>query len=183
MMKYKLTKNNHLYLKGRFYATQLMYLDENNLPVDKLIAKVQKCHELFRKLILKGQVQCRYCFEYVICPILIIMGRINEAPYFIIYAKNQYSNKIADIDNGLYESLKLFEVLATFKSGKIKAAEKLFSRIHPTRFNYLNKKICMILYLILGERLNKGTPSNLQQLIDLIGETGFTRLAHLKHTM
>lgn len=26
MMKYKLTKNNHLYLKGRFYATQLMYL-------------------------------------------------------------------------------------------------------------------------------------------------------------
>lgn len=54
------------------------------------------------------------------------MGRIDEALYFIIYAKNQYSNKIADIDKGLYESLKLFEVLAIFKSGKIKAAEKLF---------------------------------------------------------
>lgn len=179
-VKHTLTKDNHPYLWVRYYAAQLMHAEVNHLPIDKIIEAAQQSHALLKQQELQDRCQFFPCFEYVLCPVLIIMGRANDALYFINFARKEYVNKIPDIDDGFYDTLELFEAMAAYQSGNIPLAEKLFSRLHPTRFHYLNKKSCTILYLFLCEGLNKQKESTQQQLNELIGETGFTRFKQIE---
>jgi hypothetical protein len=179
VQRHQLPKGVHPALCGRYFAAQLIYADAYSLNLEKIIFKVHQSHNHIIKQRPDKYRHFPY-FEYIISPILIMIGQYQEAAFFINYAKLHFPHRHPNVDEGFYQTIDLLHATTLIKTGKKKDAEILFQQIHPSRFNFLTKKICTILYLQLSQHFRKGSSQKGEQLQDLITETGFVKLKELQ---
>lgn len=174
VIKHQLKKISHPILFGRFFATQLLYAEMYGLPIETIQYEAQHAHAIIKK---RGD-DCKFFpyFEYIVSPVLLLIGQPEEALCYVNYSLSNYPKEHLSIEPGLYQTLDLIKALTLAMAGRKKEAEKLFQYIHPSRFYLMTKKTNTIMYLLLGQYLNKHDIHSDQQLTALVSETGFTKL-------
>jgi hypothetical protein len=118
-------------------------------------------------------------FEVIITEALVLTGNFEEGICYGSLALKKIQG-IQHMEDSFVHSLYLLQAFAMYNTGDHKNAAAMYELIRPSTFSFLHKKLQTILYRFLTEKLKKKNDLCGNHLEELIRETGFTRLRHLR---
>lgn len=174
--KCPIPKNMHPSIVAHFYVVQLLFATINRTSTEKILAKILQAHVAIK--VKAVDYQSFPFFEYIISPVLLLIGQPADAVYYINHAFSDYSRNSTGIKATFFHTMDIIKTVAMLKMGKKKEAKNLYKAIRSENYNLLTKNADMLLYLFLGKSLNadNNTPGDQKEIKALIAKTGFTRL-------
>ncbi|OLY93809.1 hypothetical protein SAMN05444008_111161 [Cnuella takakiae] len=178
VLQYPLHPGLHSFVKGRHFATRLLYA--HSVDADPSLI-IKEASVAFKNLIPTQDHYRHYpCFQLIIAEALMLTGNFDEAFFYASNGVAQLKSQETAIHNhSLFHALFLYQAYALAQSGDIKKAKELFERIDPGAFYFLSKQYLTIFYLYLSAKVNR-TKLPCEQLDFLVKETGFKKLAQLE---
>jgi len=164
-------------LFGYKYSLQFYFLNAFSCELEPVLVKLRQFHSAIT--ISKDNFSNTFRFEIHVITALILCAQYEEALFYIddiFKIKKKFS--LSNNDLRLFELIPLYQAIALYHIGEVIKSKEIFNEINPTKFHFLHKQYMTILYLSFKQCLQKRN-SEKKQLLSLVQNTGFTRLATL----
>jgi len=174
VMLYKIDKTISNSITARYFASQLFYADAFGLDALDILAKIRA----FYLTIDDCWTGYSYltCFEIILSEALILIGRYQEAMFYICELNKKIKRSIPPyIDIALSENISIFKAIVYTNTRKKRKAFHILCDIDPCKFSFLSRQYLNILYLSARQMI-KNRKEDEAQIEQLIQETGFVRL-------
>jgi hypothetical protein len=177
MMTRNINEDINLFTCARYFAARLFFAEANQSDTSEIIWEANEFYINIKSG--KQYNNLSRCFELLFSEALILTGHYAEA---LIYTtegcRKNGDGAEFNIDPEIFKSFKLYHAIVLFNLGNEKKGAELFDEINPFEFYFISKQFHTILYLLLGQKLNK-IRSVKEQLDYLIEQTGFKKIVAL----
>lgn len=159
---------------ARFFSAKIFFAHANNLDTSKIIGEANEYYSNVKSI---SEFKNSFPgFELIFSEALLLTGHFNEAYKYITEGiKNNFDDEQLLKNKDLYKSFDLYHAIVMFNIGNEKRATELFDQINPFGFYFITKQFNTILYLLLGQKLNR-IRSVKNQIDSLLQQTGFKRM-------